>query len=105
MAQTVKNWPAMQDTQFDPWMGKMSWRRDWLLTPVFFLGEFLEQRRLAGYSPWDPKESNMADKITVVVQWLRLQAITAEGPGSILGQGAEIPQATWYSKKLVNKQK
>ena len=66
MAQTVKNWPAMQDTQFDPWMGKMSWRREWLLTPVFFLGEFLEQRRLAGYSPWDPKESNMADKITVV---------------------------------------
>ena len=99
MAQTVKNWPAMQDTQFDPWMGKMPWRRERLLTPVFFPGEFLEQRRLAGYSSWDQKESNVAEKLTLVVQWLRLQAITAEGPGSILGQGVEIPQATWYSKK------
>ena len=65
MAQTVKNWPAMQDTQFDPWMGKMSWRREWLLTPVFFLGEFLEQRRLAGYSPWDHNESETTEQLTL----------------------------------------
>ena len=72
MAQTVKNWPAMQDTQFDPWMGKIPWRKEWLPTPVFFPGEFLEQRRLAGYSPWDHKGSNMAERLTLVVQWLRL---------------------------------
>ena len=28
-------------------------------TPVFLLGEFHGQRRLAGYSPWGRKESDM----------------------------------------------
>ena len=25
---------------FDPWVGKMPWRREWLTTPVFWPGEF-----------------------------------------------------------------
>ena len=33
--------------------------RDWLPTPVFLPGEFHGQKGLAGYSPWDHKESNM----------------------------------------------
>ena len=51
----VNNLPEMQETWFDPWVGKISWRRDLLLTPVFLLGEFHGQRSLAGYSPWDQK--------------------------------------------------
>ena len=35
VAQLVKNLPAMQETQFDSWVGKISWRRDKLPTPVF----------------------------------------------------------------------
>ena len=31
----VKNLPAMQETQFDSWVGKISWQRDNLPTPVF----------------------------------------------------------------------
>ena len=31
----VKNLPAMQETRFDPWVGKMPWRREWQPTPVF----------------------------------------------------------------------
>ena len=27
VAQTVKNLPAMQETGFDPWVGKVPWRR------------------------------------------------------------------------------
>ena len=38
--------------------GKMPWRREWQPTPVFFPGEFHEQRSLAGYSPWYHKESD-----------------------------------------------
>ena len=38
-AQTVKNLPAMQETCFDPWMGKGPWRRPWQPTPVFLPGE------------------------------------------------------------------
>ena len=35
IAQLVKNLPAMQETQFNSWVGKIRWRRDRLPTPVF----------------------------------------------------------------------
>ena len=28
------------------------WKREWLLTPIFMLGEFHGQRSLVGYNPW-----------------------------------------------------
>ena len=40
VAQLVKNSPAMQETGFDPWVGKIPWRRERLPTPVFWPGEF-----------------------------------------------------------------
>ena len=46
-----KNQPAMQETRFDPWVGKIPWRQDWLPTPVFLPGASHGQRRLAGCSP------------------------------------------------------
>ena len=39
IAQLVKNLPAMQETGFDSWVGKISWRRDRPPTPVFLPGE------------------------------------------------------------------
>ena len=36
---------------FDPWVGKISWRRDRIPTPVFWPGEFHGL-----YSPWGCKE-------------------------------------------------
>ena len=100
VVQLVKNLPAMQETWVQcPGIGKIPWRRKWLLTPVFlgfpggsdgkkstrnvgdldsipglgrspgegeglptpvFLrGKFHGQRSLAGYNPWDDKESDM----------------------------------------------
>ena len=47
--------------QFSLWVGKIPWRGEWLLTPVFLLGEFYEQRSLAGYSPRGHKESDMTE--------------------------------------------
>ena len=49
---------------FDPWIGKIPWRREWLLTPVFLPGEFQGQRSLAGYSPWGHKESDTVEWLT-----------------------------------------
>ena len=40
VAQLVKNAPAVQETGFDPWVGKIPWRRERLCTPVFWPGEF-----------------------------------------------------------------
>ena len=63
VAQTLKNLPAMQETwvRFLGW--EDSWRREWQPTPAFLLGEFHGQRRLAGYSPWSCKESDMTEWI------------------------------------------
>ena len=46
--------------KFDPWVGKIPWRRKWQPTSVFLLWKFHGQRRLAGYSPWGGKELNTA---------------------------------------------
>ena len=46
---------------FDPWAGKIPWRREWLPTPVFFPGELHGQRSLAGHSPWSHKESDTTE--------------------------------------------
>ena len=39
--------------RFDPWVGKIPWRREWQPTPVFLPGESHRQRSLVGYSPPD----------------------------------------------------
>ena len=49
----VKNLPTnCRRPGFNPWVGKIFWRRAQQPTPVFFLGESHGQRSLAGYSPW-----------------------------------------------------
>ena len=54
----VKNLPAMWEIQ-----EKILWKRDWQPTPIFLPGEFHGQRSLAGYSPWDHKESDMIEQL------------------------------------------
>ena len=41
---------------FDPWFGKIPWRRKWHPTLVFLPGESHGQRSLVGCSPWGHKE-------------------------------------------------
>ena len=70
VAQTVKDPPAMQETQArsltreDP-LGYPS--KEQLPTPVFLLGESYGQRSLVGYSPWGCKEPDMA-KVTACTE-------------------------------------
>ena len=50
----VKNLPAKSQRhkkhEFNPWVGKIPWKRAWQPTPVFFPGESHGQRSLVGYS-------------------------------------------------------
>ena len=46
---------------FDPWVGKIPWRRAWQPTPGFLPGESHGQRSLEGYSSW------------VAKSWIRLK--------------------------------
>ena len=70
----VKNPPAMWRLGFDPWVGKIPWRRERLPTPVFWPGEF---RGLC--SPWDRKEWGMTKRLSLIHQ------------GSKSGPGAKGP--------------
>ena len=40
MAQVVRICPQCGRPRFDPWVGKIPWRRERLPTPVFWPGEF-----------------------------------------------------------------
>ena len=49
---------------FDPWVGKVPWRRKWQPTPVLLPRKSHRQRGLVGYSPWGRKESDMAEELS-----------------------------------------
>ena len=50
----------MQETGFDPWVGKIPWRRERLPTPVFWPGEFHGL-----YSPWGHKELDTTERLSL----------------------------------------
>ena len=49
---------------FDPWIGKIPWKREWQPTTVFLPGKSYGQGSLVGYSPWGIKESDMTEQLT-----------------------------------------
>ena len=53
---------------FDPWVGKIPWRRAWQPTPVFLPEESHGQRSLVGYSPRGHKESDTTERLHSLVQ-------------------------------------
>ena len=55
---------------FDPWVGKIPWRRERLTTAVFWPGEFH-----GPYSPWGHKELEM----TVIFTLRRLAEVMTNG--------------------------
>ena len=61
VAQLVKNPPAMWETWVRSWIAKIPWRRERLLTLVFWSGEFHGL-----YSPWDHKESNTTEHLSLL---------------------------------------
>ena len=68
---------VMQETQVDPWVGNIPWRREW--QPILVLpGEFHGQGSLAGYSPWR-SQSDVAEWLTCARNlpgcWLAIQQI------------------------------
>ena len=60
MSQLVKNSPAMWRLWFDPWVGKIPWRREKLPTLVFWPGEFHGL-----YNPWGLKELDSTEQLSL----------------------------------------
>ena len=48
---------------FDPWVGKIPWRRKWQSIPGLLPGKSHGQRSLVGYSPWGRKESDTTERL------------------------------------------
>ena len=51
----------IRDNGFDPWVGKIPSRRAQQPTPVSLPGKSHGQKSLAGYSPYDHKESDTTE--------------------------------------------
>ena len=82
VAQLVKNLLAVQEIWFNPWFGKIPWRRERLPTPVSWSGEFHGL-----YSPWGCKEidkrsdfnfhpNNPDSSLYFKVSWLTTSILT-----------------------------
>ena len=52
---------------FNPWVGKILWRREWQRVPVSLPGESHGQRSLVGYSPWGHKELDTTKRLLVLL--------------------------------------
>ena len=70
VAQLVKNLPAMQET----WVGKIPWKRERLLTPVSWPGEFHGL-----YSPWGHKESDTTERFSRSPSHSRVPVLLGKG--------------------------
>ena len=71
VVQMVKNPPTCQyrRCRFDPWVGKIPWRNEWLSTSVFLPGESHGQESLAGYSPWGCTETRLSNQDFHFSRW------------------------------------
>ena len=64
----VKNSLQCRRPGFDPWFGKIPWTREKLHTPVFWSREFHGL-----YSPWNRKESDMTEWLSLLLGDVNLQ--------------------------------
>ena len=60
----VKNLHAMQERPgFDPWVGKIPWRREWQLTPAFLPEEFPWTKDPGRLQSMGPKDSDTTEQL------------------------------------------
>ena len=64
VAQMVQNLPAVHQTWFDSWVGKIPWRRAWQPTPEFLPGESPWTEEPGGLSPWGRNESDTTEQLS-----------------------------------------
>ena len=97
VAQRVKRLPAMQETRFDPRVGKIPWRRKWHPTPVLFPRKLHGWRSLVGYRLWGPKELDTAERLHFLSWLIYLRPLM--GPSSAQIGSNPIPGPVWFSNQ------
>ena len=61
--------------RFNPWVGKIPWRREQQPSPVFLPQESHGQGNLAGYSPWDCSRTELSDFHFISLHFIDLLSI------------------------------
>ena len=81
---------------FDPCVGKISWRREWLPTPVFLPGELRGKWSLLGYNPWGCKELDTTERL-LLTHWLT-QSTGESGLNKLSWEESRTwdPQGYWH---------
>ena len=74
--------------------GKIPSKREWQPTLVFLLGEFQRQRSLMGYSPWDHKELDMTEQLTLSLRDFREQTHGCPWRSKVLWYEVPVRRAT-----------
>ena len=90
---------------FNPWVGKIPWRRKWQSTPVFLPEKSHWWGNLAGCSPWRCKESDMTERLKhnrTEGRWLGDRRPLWRFPGSDSPAGPHHPEPTWLGDHLLS---
>ena len=74
------------------------WSRKWQPTPVFLLGKFHEQRRLAGYSSWSLKELDTREQRADCIAY---ELYLNKAARKSNGKSQKILISTYYPPKCV----
>ena len=81
---------------FHPQVRKIPWHRNWQPTPVFLPGKFHGQRCMAGYSPWDSKESDRTVWLTFTFHFFSTDATNQSHSSNL--------QPSWWVLCICNSQ-
>ena len=91
---------------FDPWIGKIPWRRKWQHIPVFLPGESHGKKSLAGYSPKGHQESDMTEQLSMHAREKVRSVFSREtepiGHIDTVTKGEEVAHVVMETEKLHN---
>ena len=90
VAQLIKNPPAMQEAWVQSWIGKISWRRGRLPTPVFWPEEFQGL-----HSPWSRRELDTTEQLSLS-PWQEEQ-----GSGKVILPQGELAKVMLYTEPVL----
>ena len=85
--QMVRNLLQCRRPRFDPWGGKIPWRRKWRPTLVFLPEKSHGQRSLVGCSLWDSKELGTTQQLTHTLhtKFFGVQTNWSEDKAGVIG--------------------
>ena len=76
--------------EFDSWVGKIPWRREWLPTPVFWPREFHGL-----YTPWDHKESDTTEWLSLSTSNILQESMATDS--SVLAWRLHMDRGVWQA--------